>query len=72
MNVRLGSKAEIIKRLSYVHFIPESGQLFGSVSPRDIVAPLKAGGAESRRSHVTLNTPIKSIGQYEALRATMP
>jgi large subunit ribosomal protein L9 len=43
----------------------ESGQLFGSVSPRDIAALMKGDGAEINRSHVTLHTPIKSIGQYK-------
>lgn len=43
----------------------ETGQLFGSVSPRDIAGLLKADGADVNRSHVTLNAPIKSIGQYK-------
>jgi large subunit ribosomal protein L9 len=43
----------------------ESGQLFGSVSPRDIATLVKADGAEVNRSHVVLHAPIKSIGQYK-------
>ena len=43
----------------------ETGQLFGSVSPRDIATLVSAEGAEVNRSHVTLNAPIKSIGQYK-------
>lgn len=43
----------------------ESGQLFGSVSPRDIATLVSAEGAEVTRSHVVLNAPIKSIGQYK-------
>jgi large subunit ribosomal protein L9 len=43
----------------------ETGQLFGSVSPRDIAGLVKADGAEVTRSHVVLNAPIKSIGQYK-------
>ena len=43
----------------------ESGQLFGSVTPRDIAALMKVDGAEINRSHVTLNAPIKTIGQYK-------
>jgi large subunit ribosomal protein L9 len=50
----------------------ESGQLFGSVTPRDITALMKADGAEISRSHVTLNTPIKSIGQYKVPLALHP
>lgn len=43
----------------------ESGQLFGSVSPRDIATLVKADGAEVNRAHVVLHAPIKSIGQYK-------
>jgi len=50
----------------------ETGQLFGSVSPRDIAALLKADGAEINRSHVVLNAPIKSIGQYKVPLALHP
>ncbi len=53
------------KSYTVIRQASESGQLFGSVSPRDIAALLKADGAEISRSHVTLNTPIKSIGQYK-------
>ncbi len=51
----------------------ESGQLFGSVSPRDLAGLLAAdGGAEINRSHVMLNAPIKSIGQYKVPLALHP
>ena len=50
----------------------ESGQLFGSVSPRDIAGLLSADGAEINRSHVMLNAPIKSIGQYKVPLALHP
>jgi large subunit ribosomal protein L9 len=43
----------------------ETGQLFGSVSPRDIATLVSSEGAEVTRSHVVLNAPIKSIGQYK-------
>ncbi len=42
----------------------ESGQLFGSVSPRDLVGLLSAGGYEISRSQIALNTPIKMIGRH--------
>jgi large subunit ribosomal protein L9 len=42
----------------------ESGQLFGSVSPRDLVGLLAAGGYEISRSQIALNTPIKMIGRH--------
>jgi len=50
----------------------ETGQLFGSVSPRDIASLVKADGAEVTRSHVVLNAPIKSIGQYKVPLALHP
>lgn len=43
----------------------ETGQLFGSVSTRDIAGLIQADGAEVNRSAVVLNAPIKSIGQYK-------
>jgi large subunit ribosomal protein L9 len=42
----------------------ESGQLFGSVSPRDLVGLLTAGGYSISRSQIALNTPIKMIGRH--------
>jgi len=50
----------------------ESGQLFGSVSTRDIAALIKADGAEVSRTQVTLNTPIKAICQYKIPLALHP
>ena len=43
----------------------ETGQLFGSVSTRDIAGLIKEGGAEVNRSQIMLNAPIKTIGQYK-------
>ena len=43
----------------------ETGQLFGSVSTRDIATLIAAEGGEVNRSQVALNAPIKSIGQYK-------
>ena len=42
----------------------EAGQLFGSVSPRDLVGLLAAGGFTVSRSQIALNTPIKMIGRH--------
>jgi large subunit ribosomal protein L9 len=50
----------------------ESGQLFGSVSTRDIAALLKTGGADVGRSQIVLNAPIKTIGQYKVPLALHP
>ena len=50
----------------------EAGQLFGSVTTRDIAALLNADGAEIARSQVALNAPIKAIGQYKVPLALHP
>jgi len=42
----------------------EAGQLFGSVSPRDLVGLLAAAGFNVNRNQIALNTPIKTIGQH--------
>ena len=43
----------------------ETGQLFGSVSTRDIATLIQADGAEVNRSQIALNAPIKLIGAYK-------
>jgi large subunit ribosomal protein L9 len=50
----------------------EGGQLFGSVSTRDIAALLNADGAEIARGQVSLNAPIKAIGAYKVPLALHP
>ena len=43
----------------------ETGQLFGSVSPRDLAALLTNGGFAIGRNQIALNVPIKSIGVHK-------
>jgi large subunit ribosomal protein L9 len=43
----------------------EAGQLFGSVSPRDIGALIGASGFQVTRNQIELNSPIKTIGQHK-------
>ena len=50
----------------------ETGQLYGSVSPRDIVAILTAGGFTVSRSQIALHTPIKNIGLHRVPVALHP
>jgi large subunit ribosomal protein L9 len=50
----------------------ETGQLYGSVSPRDIVAILTAGGFTVSRGQIALNTPIKNIGLHRVPLALHP
>jgi large subunit ribosomal protein L9 len=43
----------------------ESGQLFGSVSPRDLVTLIGDAGFRINRGQIALNAPIKTIGQHK-------
>jgi large subunit ribosomal protein L9 len=43
----------------------EVGQLYGSVSPRDIAGLLSDGGYEVDRNQIALNVPIKTIGSHK-------
>ncbi|WP_415717246.1 50S ribosomal protein L9 [Roseibium sp.] len=45
----------------------ETGQLYGSVSTRDIAEGLTEGGFTVARSQVELRTPIKTIGLHSVL-----
>jgi large subunit ribosomal protein L9 len=42
----------------------EAGQLFGSVSPRDLVGIITSAGYNLSRNQVALNAPIKTIGRH--------
>jgi large subunit ribosomal protein L9 len=50
----------------------EAGQLFGSVTTRDIAKLLSDDGADVARGQVAINAPIKSIGQYKVPLALHP
>jgi len=43
----------------------EGGQLYGSVTPRDLVGLITEKGFTVERSQVVLNVPIKMIGMYK-------
>lgn len=61
------------KTVTVLRQASETGQLYGSVSTRDIAGLLNAdGGTQVTRSQVDLNTPIKSIGQYKVPLALHP
>jgi large subunit ribosomal protein L9 len=64
---KLNGKAYVVLRQA-----SESGQLFGSVSTRDIASLIKADGGEVNRSQIVLNAPIKTIGQYKVPLALHP
>jgi len=50
----------------------EAGQLFGSVSPRDLVGLIAEAGYSVNRNQIALNTPIKTIGQHNVPIALHP
>ena len=50
----------------------ETGQLFGSVSVRDIIASFESDGVTISRSQVLLDHPIKTIGQHGVSIAVHP
>jgi large subunit ribosomal protein L9 len=43
----------------------EGGQLYGSVTPRDLVSLIIAKGFQVERGQIVLNTPIKMLGLYK-------
>ena len=43
----------------------ETGQLYGSVTARDLAEAMEAGGFTVNRSQIALNQPIKTIGMHE-------
>jgi large subunit ribosomal protein L9 len=50
----------------------EAGQLFGSVSPRDLARLVSEAGFAINRNQIALNTPIKTIGQHTVPLALHP
>src|SRR4029077_979977 len=61
---KIGSKLDG-KAFPVVRQASETGQLYGSVSPRDLAALLTESGFEGDRNQIALNVPIKSIGQHK-------
>ena len=61
-----GKTVQLIRQAS------NTGQLYGSVSARDIVEALEAVGAKVTKSQVVLDRPIKAIGVHEVKVALHP
>jgi large subunit ribosomal protein L9 len=61
-----GKTVQLIRQAS------NTGQLYGSVSARDIVEALEGEGAKVSRSQIILNRPIKAIGMHEVKVALHP
>src|SRR6516164_3770822 len=60
------------KRFTVLRQASESGQLFGSVSPRDLVGLMGDAGFRVNRNQIALNAPIKTIGQHNVPIALHP
>jgi large subunit ribosomal protein L9 len=56
---KLGGKSFILIRQA-----GDRGQLYGSVSPRDVAAVIEAGGFTVNRNQVSISQAIKQIGQF--------
>ncbi|MGN6270499.1 MAG: 50S ribosomal protein L9 [Sphingomonas sp.] len=61
-----GKTVQLIRQAS------NTGQLYGSVSARDIAEALEAEGAHVAKSQVVLDRPIKAIGVHEVKVALHP
>ncbi len=61
-----GKAVQLIRQAS------NTGQLYGSVSARDIVDALEGVGAKVSKSQVVLDRPIKAIGMHEVKIALHP
>ncbi len=53
------------KSFSVLRQASETGQLFGSVTPRDLAALMSEGGVAINRNQIALNTPIKTVGLHK-------
>jgi large subunit ribosomal protein L9 len=72
-----GEAEKIAKKLNGQTFTvlrqaAEGGQLYGSVSPRDIADLVTEKGFVIERNQVSLNTPIKNIGMHKVPIALHP
>lgn len=77
-NLELKSEAERIagtlagKTFIAIRQAGDTGQLYGSVSPRDISEVVTAGGFTVNRNQVVIESPIKSLGLHGAKIALHP
>jgi large subunit ribosomal protein L9 len=60
------------KRFIVIRQAGDSGQLYGSVSTRDIAAVITEGGFSIERRQVLLDRPIKTLGVHELRIALHP
>ncbi|MES2119196.1 MAG: 50S ribosomal protein L9 [Pseudomonadota bacterium] len=67
-----GSKDVEGKTVQLIRQASNTGQLYGSVSARDIVEALEAAGAKVSKSQVVLDRPIKALGVHDVKIALHP
>ncbi len=60
------------KTIQLIRQASNTGQLYGSVSARDIIEALEAEGAKISKSQIVMARPIKSIGMHEIRVALHP
>src|ERR671917_2171193 len=61
-----GARVQLIRQAS------NTGQLYGSVSARDIAEALEAGGHKVAKNQIVLDRPIKAIGMQDVKVALHP
>jgi large subunit ribosomal protein L9 len=77
-NLELKKEAEAVatklagKQFATIRQAGDTGQLYGSVSTRDIADSVIAGGFVIDRRQVTLDKPIKTLGIHEVTVALHP
>jgi large subunit ribosomal protein L9 len=77
-NLDLKSEADKVgKKLDGQNFVvlrqaSDTGQLYGSVTARDLAAVIGEGGFTVNRNQIVLNTPIKTIGLHRVPIALHP
>ncbi len=67
-----GSRSVDGKTVQLIRQASNTGQLYGSVSARDIAEALEGVGAHVAKSQVVLDRPIKAIGVHEVKVALHP
>ena len=71
VNLKRKDEAQnIAKKMQGLHIIivrqaSEGGQLYGSVTSRDITSALKEEGVKIEKGQIDLNAPVKELGDYK-------
>jgi len=64
---RIGGRSFVVVRQA-----AETGQLYGSVTARDLAEIMEAQGFSVARSQIDINPPIKTIGMHEVVISVHP